>query len=70
MKNSQRSFSEFRFLAFYRDAFRTLVLGKSPDDVSRSNGWEFHTDAVHLNSRGGLLLADLVQIYIESRQEF
>ena len=67
MKNSRRRpFSEFRFLAFYRDAFRTLVLGKSPDDVSRLNGWEFHTDGVHLNSRGGLLVADLVQTFIEN----
>ena len=57
---------EFRFLAFYRDAFRTLVLGKSPDDVSRLNGWEFHTDGVHLNGRGGLLVADLVQTFIEN----
>jgi hypothetical protein len=56
---------KFRFLAFYRDAFRTLVLGRSPDEVSRLNGWEFHTDGVHLNSRGGLLLADLVQTFIE-----
>jgi hypothetical protein len=57
MKNSRRHpFSEFRFLAFYRDAFRTLVLGRSPDEVSRLNGWEFHTDGVHLNSRGGCSL--------------
>ena len=66
MKNSRRPFSEFRFLAFYRDAFRALVLGRSPDDISRLNGWEFHTDGVHLNSRGGLLVADLVQTFIEN----
>jgi lysophospholipase L1-like esterase len=67
MKNSpRRPFSEFRFLAFYRDAFRTLVLRKSPDDVSRLNGWEFHTDGVHLNSRGGLIVAELVQRYLEN----
>jgi len=66
MKNSRRHpLTEFRFLPFYRDAFRTLVLGKSPDDVSRLNGWEFHTDGVHLNSRGGLLVADLVQTFLE-----
>ena len=66
MKNSRRPFSEFRFLAFYRDAFRAPVLGRSPDDVSRLNGWEFHTDGVHLNSRGGLLIANLVQTFIEN----
>jgi len=66
MKDSpRRAFSEFRFLAFYRDAFRTLVLRKSPDEVSRMNGWLFHTDGVHLNSRGGLIVADLVGTFIE-----
>ena len=64
-KSRRRPFTDFRFLPFYRDAFRTLVLGKSPDDVSRLNGWEFHTDGVHLNSRGGLLVADLVQMFID-----
>jgi lysophospholipase L1-like esterase len=55
MKNApRRSFSEFRFLPFYRDAFRTQVLRKSPDEVARMNGWVFHTDGVHLNSRGGV----------------
>jgi lysophospholipase L1-like esterase len=66
MRDSQRrAFSEFRFLPFYRDAFRTLVLRKSPDEVSRMNGWLFHTDGVHLNSRGGLIVADLVGTFIE-----
>jgi lysophospholipase L1-like esterase len=66
MKDSRRrSLSEFRFLPFYRDAFRTLVLRKSPDEVSRLNGWDFHTDGVHLNSRGGSIIADLVEKFIE-----
>ncbi len=67
MNNSRRrSFTEFRFFAFYRDAFRALVLGKSPDDICRLNGWEFHTDGIHLNGRGGLLLAGLVQTFLEN----
>ena len=57
-------FTEFRFLPFYRDALRTLVLRKSPDEVSRLNGWEFHTDGIHLNSRGGLIIADLVEKFV------
>jgi lysophospholipase L1-like esterase len=66
MKDSRRrSLSKFRFLPFYRDAFRTLVLGKGPDEVSRLNGWDFHTDGVHLNSRGGSIIADLVEKFIE-----
>jgi lysophospholipase L1-like esterase len=60
----RRTFSEFRFLPFYRDAFRTLVLRKSADEISRMNGWEFHTDEVHLNSRGGMIIADFVQKFI------
>jgi hypothetical protein len=48
-----RAFTAFRFLPFYRDAFRVLVLRQSPDEVARRNGWLFHTDGVHLNSRAG-----------------
>jgi lysophospholipase L1-like esterase len=66
MKDSQRrAFSEFRFLPFYHDAFRTLVLRRSSDEVSKMNGWVFHTDGIHLNSRGGLITADLVCKFIE-----
>jgi lysophospholipase L1-like esterase len=42
-----------------------LVLGKTPDEVARLNCWRFHTDGVHLNSRGGIVLADLVQQFID-----
>lgn len=60
-----RAFTCFRFLAFYRDALRVLVLHKSPDEVAQMNGWCFHTDGVHLNSRGGIIVADLVQEFID-----
>ena len=60
-----RAFTRFRFLPFYRDAFRVFVLRKSPDEVARLNGWHFHTDGVHLNSRGGMIVADLVQEFID-----
>jgi len=66
MKSPQRrAFTGFSFLPFYRDAVRTLVLRKSPDEVARLNSWGFHTDGVHLNSRSGLIVADLVQKFIE-----
>lgn len=65
MKSPARGYTEFRFLPFYRDAFRALALRKSPDEVARLNGWKFHTDGVHLNSRGGLIVADLVQKFVE-----
>ena len=66
MKSPQRrAFTGFSFLPFYRDAVRTLVLRMSPDEVARINGWRFHTDGIHLNSRSGLIVADLVQKFIE-----
>lgn len=60
-----RAFTYFRFLPFYRDAFRALVLRKSPDVIAEINGWRFHTDGVHLNSRGGMIVADLVQKFLD-----
>jgi hypothetical protein len=58
------AFTAFRFLPFYRDAFRLLVLHRSLDKIAQKNDWRFHTDGVHLNSRGGKILADLVQEFI------
>lgn len=37
----------------YRDAFPTLILRMSPDEVGDLNGWKFHGDGIHLNRRGG-----------------
>jgi hypothetical protein len=68
MKSPGRVFMEFGFLSFYRDAFRTLVLRKSPDEVARINGWSFHTNGVHLNSRGGLIVADPVQKFLRDER--
>ena len=56
------AFTSFRFLPFYRDAFRHFVLRVSLDQIAQRNGWRFHTDGIHLNSRGGAILADLVQL--------
>lgn len=60
------AFAGFNFLPFYRDAFRTVVLGQSPDDVARRNGWRLHSDGVHLNSQGGMIAANLVQQFLDS----
>jgi lysophospholipase L1-like esterase len=60
-----RAFTCFQFLSFYRDAFRVLVLHKSPDEVAQMNGWRFHTDGVHLNSRGGMIVTDLIQEFVD-----
>jgi hypothetical protein len=53
--------TSLRFLPMYRDAFRAIVLRMSPDDVGRLNGWKFHSDGIHLNGRGGMIAADLIQ---------
>ena len=61
-----RAYTAFKFLAFYRDAFRVLVLRQRPDDVARVKGWLFHTDGVHLNSRAGLIVADRLQKFVQA----
>ena len=60
-----QAFTAFNFLPFYRDAFRVLIQHKSPDEVAALNGWRFHTDGIHLNSRSGHIVANLVQQFIE-----
>jgi len=62
-----QAFAEFRLLPFYRDAFRTLILRMPLDKVGALNGWKFHTDGVHLNRRGGMIAADLIQAYLDSK---
>jgi lysophospholipase L1-like esterase len=63
-----RAFTSFRFVSFYRDAVRRLLLGRTLDEIAQLNGWRFHTDGIHLNSRGGMLLADLVQEFIDRKR--
>ncbi len=60
-----RALDSFQFLPMYRDAFRVMILGKSPDEIAAMNGWHLHTDGVHLNSVGGKILANLVQEFVE-----
>lgn len=60
-----QSLTAFNFLPFYRDAFRAIVLHRSPDEIALANGWSFHTDGVHLNRRGGLIVAHLVRQFME-----
>jgi len=64
-----RALTSFRFLPLYRDVFRVLVLHRDLDEIARLNGWRFHTDGIHLNSRGGMILANLVQEFIESTSQ-
>jgi lysophospholipase L1-like esterase len=62
-----RAFTRFSFLAFYRDyLLREFILRRSFDEIARMNGYTFHIDGVHLNSRGGMILTDLVQGFLDS----
>jgi lysophospholipase L1-like esterase len=61
-----RAFTSFRFLPFYRDLFRQVVLRQSNDEIARHNGWRLHRDGVHLNSRSGKILADLAQEFLDT----
>jgi lysophospholipase L1-like esterase len=63
--SSGPALDSFQFLPMYRDAFRALILGKSPDEIATMNGWHLHTDGVHLNSVGGKILSKLVQEFVE-----
>ena len=64
-----RAFTSFNFLPFYRDVFRQFVLHKSHDEIGHLNGWHLHRDGIHLNSRSGKILADLVQEFISTGTE-
>jgi len=63
-KSPGRTFPAFRLLPLYLDTFRYFVLRRSGDEIAKMNGWRFHVDGVHLNSRGGMILADLVQEFL------
>ncbi len=56
--------TDIRILQMYQDAFRHLVLHWSLDRIAERHGWRFHTDGIHLNSRIGRILADLIQEFV------
>jgi hypothetical protein len=41
-----------------------LVLRQAPHEIARENGWRFHNDGVRLNSRAGMIAADLIQQFV------
>lgn len=62
-----KPFTRFSFPSFYRDyLFREMIQRRSFDEISRVNGWEFHIDGIHLNARGGKILTDVVQQFLDS----
>jgi lysophospholipase L1-like esterase len=62
-----KAFTHFAIGSLYRDyVFREMILRQSFDEISRMNGWEFHIDGVHLNSKGGRVLVEVVQQFLNS----
>ena len=62
-----KPFKRFSFPSFYRDyVVREMILRRSFDEISRINGWEFHIDGIHLNTRGGRILTEAVQRFLDS----
>ena len=60
-----RAFTQFNPLAFYRDTFRFFVQHWNGEQIAAANGWKFHVDGIHLNRRGGAMLMDLVQAFLD-----
>ena len=50
-------YRDYLFVKWFCDAVSTR---------SQKNGWEFHIDGIHLNTRGGRILADVVQQFLDS----
>jgi len=65
-RSPSKSLKELRLIPMYWDAFRVAVMGETADHLGEINGWKFHSDGVHLNSRGGKIVAELFQKFIES----
>jgi lysophospholipase L1-like esterase len=62
-----KPFTRFSFASFYRDyLIREMILRQSFDEISRSNGWQFHIDGIHLNTEGGGILTEAVQQFLSS----
>lgn len=61
-----KALTTFRFLPIYADTLRYYALRQTSDQIAAVNGWKFHVDGVHLNRRGGMILAGLVQEFLDS----
>lgn len=64
---SRKPFTRFSFASLYRDyLLREMILRQSFDEISRRNDWEFHIDGIHLNTRGGRILTETVQQFLDA----
>jgi lysophospholipase L1-like esterase len=65
--SATKPFTRFSFASLYRDyLFREMILRQRFDEISRSNGWAFHIDGIHLNTEGGRILTETVQQFLNS----
>jgi lysophospholipase L1-like esterase len=60
-----QALTRFAMLPIYRDLCRAVILRTSSDQIARQNGWRFHVDGIHLNGHGGLILAEVVQQFLD-----
>jgi len=67
LTTTTKPFTRFSFASLYRDyLIREMILRQSFDEISRINGWQFHIDGIHLNTRGGHILTETVQRFLDS----
>jgi lysophospholipase L1-like esterase len=64
---THKPFNRLSFPALYKDhLFRAFVRRRSFDEIARSNGWQFHIDGIHLNTRGGRILVEAAQGFLDT----
>jgi lysophospholipase L1-like esterase len=59
-----RALEAVSFGAFYRSKIQQFFLRRSFDELAVRGNWKFHVDGVHLNTRGGKILAEVVQEFL------
>ena len=62
-----KAFTAFNLLPFYVDTFEQYVLRMSLDEIGRRNGYKIHVDGIHLNSRGGGVIVEVAQEFLNGR---
>ncbi|WP_410872556.1 SGNH/GDSL hydrolase family protein [Nocardia sp. A7] len=60
---------DFGFPLAFRAAAKHYLLGRSWDQVARSNGLELLVDHIHLSDQGGAIVADLVARWLTTGHE-
>lgn len=63
--NPNKNFDDFKIFRIVRDNFRSIILKWSPDKIGERNGWKFHSDGIHLNSKGAIIFINLVEDYLK-----